>query len=214
MIFMLIVFLKPCVRSCIVAYRELRHWTKNIILCLCISSWVLFLSLGLSKLRLCSANHRPGYWSNQPCDWPSTAWAYSEQETENRPWSYINRKHPLMLRLFSKLSLCVSHCICMLLYVQVYGLYSSMCTEAIWFGKDERANPFLTKAMFAQWPHTELDYFTVSLHCCIVLMAKICDIMMQWIKIVPMHIFEIYAIVLETNQNCVISRCRNIYEMI
>ena len=31
-----------------------------------------------SKLRLCSANHRPGYWSNLPCDWPSTAWAYSE----------------------------------------------------------------------------------------------------------------------------------------
>ena len=38
-----------------------------------------------SKLRLCSANHRPGYWSNLPCDWPSTAWAYFEQETENGP---------------------------------------------------------------------------------------------------------------------------------
>ena len=37
-----------------------------------------FLSLALSKLRLCSANHRPGYWSNLPCDWSSTAWAYSE----------------------------------------------------------------------------------------------------------------------------------------
>ena len=35
--------------------------------------------------RLCSANHWPGYWSNLPCDRPSTAWAYSEQETENRP---------------------------------------------------------------------------------------------------------------------------------
>ena len=45
-----------------------------------------FLSLAQSKLRLCSANHRPGCWSNLPCDWPSTAWAYSEQETENRPW--------------------------------------------------------------------------------------------------------------------------------
>ena len=44
-----------------------------------------FLSLAWSKLRLCSANHRPGYWSNLPCDWPSTAWAYSEQETENGP---------------------------------------------------------------------------------------------------------------------------------
>ena len=46
---------------------------------------VRFLSLPRSKLRLCSANHRPGYWSNLPCDWPSTAWAYSEQEPENRP---------------------------------------------------------------------------------------------------------------------------------
>ena len=46
-----------------------------------------FLSLVQSKLRLCSANHRPGYWSNQPCDWPSIAWAYSEQETENGPWT-------------------------------------------------------------------------------------------------------------------------------
>ena len=49
--------------------------------------WADFLSLAQSKLRLCSANHRPGYWSNLPCDWPSIAWAYSEQETENRPWS-------------------------------------------------------------------------------------------------------------------------------
>ena len=48
-------------------------------------SRVRFLSLARSKLRLCSANHRPGYWSNLPCDWPSTAWAYSEQETENGP---------------------------------------------------------------------------------------------------------------------------------
>ena len=32
-------------------------------------------------LRLSSANHRPDYWSNLPCNWPSTAWAYSEQDT-------------------------------------------------------------------------------------------------------------------------------------
>ena len=97
-------------------------------------TWACFLSLAQSKLRLCSANHRPGpvfclllwvssdyaqpitgqvtevtcpvigraqheltpskgqktgpgYWSNLPCDWPSTAWAYSEQETENGPWT-------------------------------------------------------------------------------------------------------------------------------
>ena len=52
--------------------------------------WTCFLSLAQSKLRLCSANHRPGYWSNLPCDWLSTAWAYSEQETENGPWSIPN----------------------------------------------------------------------------------------------------------------------------
>ena len=44
-----------------------------------------FLSLAQTKLRLCWANHRPGYWGNLPCDWPSIAWAYSEQETENGP---------------------------------------------------------------------------------------------------------------------------------
>ena len=45
-----------------------------------------FLSLAWSKLRLYSANHRPGYFSNRPCDWPSKAWVYSEQETENGLW--------------------------------------------------------------------------------------------------------------------------------
>ena len=43
------------------------------------------LSLARSKLRLCSANHRAGYFSNLACDWLSLVWAYSEQETENGP---------------------------------------------------------------------------------------------------------------------------------
>ena len=51
-------------------------------------TWARFLSLARSKLRLCSANHRTGYWSNLSCDWPSTAWAYSEQKTENEPWCF------------------------------------------------------------------------------------------------------------------------------
>ena len=42
-----------------------------------------FLSLTRSKLRLCSANHRAGYFSSLACDWLSIVWAYSEQETEN-----------------------------------------------------------------------------------------------------------------------------------
>ena len=45
-----------------------------------------FLSLTRSKLRLCLANHRAGYFSNLACDWLSIVWAYSEQETENGPW--------------------------------------------------------------------------------------------------------------------------------
>ena len=44
-----------------------------------------FLSLAWSKLRLCSANHRAGYFSNLACDWLSIVWAYPEQETENGP---------------------------------------------------------------------------------------------------------------------------------
>ena len=42
-----------------------------------------FLSLARSKLRLCSANRRAGYFSNLACDWLSIVWAYSEHETEN-----------------------------------------------------------------------------------------------------------------------------------
>ena len=57
------------------------------------NSWARFLSLARSKLRLCSANHRPGYWSNLPCDRSSTAWAYSEQETEYGPWSSATLPH-------------------------------------------------------------------------------------------------------------------------
>ena len=45
------------------------------------------LSLAWSKLRLCSANHRAGYFSNLACDWLSIGWAYPEQETGNGLWS-------------------------------------------------------------------------------------------------------------------------------
>ena len=46
-----------------------------------------FLCLVRSKLRLCSANHRTGYFSNLACDCLSIVWAYSEQDTENGPRS-------------------------------------------------------------------------------------------------------------------------------
>ena len=48
--------------------------------------WACFLSLARSKLRLCSDNHRAGYFSNLACDWPSIVWAYCEHKTENGPW--------------------------------------------------------------------------------------------------------------------------------
>ena len=51
--------------------------------------WARFLSLAQSKLRRWSANYRPGYWSNLPCDWPSIVWAYSEQETETGHGAYM-----------------------------------------------------------------------------------------------------------------------------
>ena len=45
-------------------------------------AWARFLSLARSKLRLCAANHRAGYFSNLACDWLSIVWVYSEQDTE------------------------------------------------------------------------------------------------------------------------------------
>ena len=61
--------------------RQVEVWASKI--------WACFLSLAQSKLRLCLANHRAGYFSNLACDWLSIVWAYSEQETENGPWSLL-----------------------------------------------------------------------------------------------------------------------------
>ena len=57
-------------------------------------SWAHFLSLPQSKLRLCSANHRAGYFSYLACDWLSIVWGYSMQETENGPWAIVPVKAP------------------------------------------------------------------------------------------------------------------------
>ena len=43
---------------------------------------VRFPSLAKSKLRLCSANHRAGYFSNLAYDWLSIVSAYSKQDIE------------------------------------------------------------------------------------------------------------------------------------
>ena len=44
-----------------------------------------FLALAQNKLRPCSANHRPGYLCNLPCNWPSIAWAYSNKRQKTGP---------------------------------------------------------------------------------------------------------------------------------
>ena len=86
--------------------------------------WVRFLSLARSKLRLCSANHRPSYWSNLPCDWLSTAWAYSKQGTEYGPCIFQSRFLLLKMNLnlllplltvklmTSLLCMLTLHCVC------------------------------------------------------------------------------------------------------
>ena len=71
-----------------------------------------FLFLAWSKLRLCSANHRPGYWSNLPCDWQSTAWGYSEQETENGPRQRGDRISIIYLYIkYLEISICTWQCL-------------------------------------------------------------------------------------------------------
>ena len=54
------------------------HWHGGPV---CDAVWARFLSLAQSKLRLCSANHRAGYFSNLACDWLSIVWVYSKQKT-------------------------------------------------------------------------------------------------------------------------------------
>ena len=42
--------------------------------------------LSVSCWELCSAIHRAVYFSNVACDWLIIVWAYSQLETESRPW--------------------------------------------------------------------------------------------------------------------------------
>ena len=61
----------------------------------CLEFRARFLTFARSKLRLCSANHRTGYFSHLARDWLSIVWVYSEQETENGPrWTalYCDKK--------------------------------------------------------------------------------------------------------------------------
>ena len=60
-------------------------WTSNgSQSCICITKACL-LPLARGQLRVCSVNHRSGYFSNLACEWLSIVWAYSKQETEVGP---------------------------------------------------------------------------------------------------------------------------------
>ena len=50
------------------------------------------------KVRLCSTNHRAGYFSNLACDWLSIVLAYSKQEKENGPRSERHHICPHYIR--------------------------------------------------------------------------------------------------------------------
>ena len=71
---------KPIPYRCIYRYGPRASAARRII-------WACFLSRARSKLRLCLANHRAGYFSNLACDWLNIMWAYSVQDTENGPRS-------------------------------------------------------------------------------------------------------------------------------
>ena len=65
----------------------------NIADALRVRSWLFrarFRSLARSKLRLCLANYRAGYFNNLAYDWLSIVWAYSEQKTENSGGDFQN----------------------------------------------------------------------------------------------------------------------------
>ena len=136
-----------------------------------VDTWARFLSLARSKLRLCSANHRPGYWSNLPCDWLSTAWAYSKQETENGPWwcnvsrwhgrEGINSLAPGRCSCNLKFVICKFTSMIDFVYLlpsgecQMTSLMSTLVQEitCVHSGNKPRPRPMMTKHFNAVWRH-------------------------------------------------------------
>ena len=82
-------------------------------------SWARFLSLAQSKLRLCSANHRAGYFSNLACDWLSRVWVYSKQETENEPRSC----HPPPVQLALSIYVFIHSSVRLIVKLQVFACF-------------------------------------------------------------------------------------------
>ena len=71
--------------------------------------WSRFLTLARSMLRLCSVNHRAGYFSNLACGWLNIVWAYSKQETENGPWSICRSGKRLFQQCFNRCTIFSKH---------------------------------------------------------------------------------------------------------
>ena len=107
----LFVYYRPCINAIQTLGKQILKYNRDVAIStllnlkctpLNVMVWHLirahFLPLARSKLRLCSANNTPGYWSNLSCHWPSTAWAYSEQETEIGPMCLdLPKKAPTLI---------------------------------------------------------------------------------------------------------------------
>ena len=115
--------------------------------------WARFLSPARSKLRLCLANHRAGYFSNLACDWLSTVWAYSEQETENRPWLLAKAAnfHPMSIVISM---FCVTIIVCLLCKtIKLLSLSLRHCTNL----NDYGFNTWITR-LCELADHYKIDY--------------------------------------------------------
>ena len=66
-------------------------------------TWDRILSLARIKLRLCSVNHRAGYFSNLVCDWLSTVRTYSRQKTKLGHGLHILGSLPTRFKCFGVL---------------------------------------------------------------------------------------------------------------
>ena len=106
-------------------------------------SWACFLSFAQTKLILCSANHRQGYWSILACGCLSIVWAYSwTDEMAFLNWNGLDKK-AIFLWPWS---------VAAWIMVAKRGHKSRFLTTQSWIGNV----PML---------HLHVDFFTVPLHC-------------------------------------------------
>ena len=68
-------------------------------------------------LEQCSANHTPSYWSNQPCDWLGTGWAFSTKAI------VTGLSEVVIIKLWYNMNCCLFYLpfVTMLQCSQIYG---------------------------------------------------------------------------------------------